>query len=33
MKEDQIKNREFSVDVIIPQYNEKPEVIKPLLVL
>lgn len=31
MREDQIKNREFSVDVIIPQYNEKPEVIKPLL--
>ena len=31
MREDQIKNREFSVDVIIPQYNEKPEVITPLL--
>lgn len=31
MREDQIKNREFSVDVIIPQYDEKPEVIKPLL--
>ena len=31
MREEQIKNREFSVDVIIPQYDEKPEVIKPLL--
>ena len=29
--EEQIKNREFSLDVIIPQYNETEEIIKPLL--
>ena len=28
---EQLKNREFNLDVIIPQYNETEEVIKPLL--
>lgn len=31
LTEDQIKNREFSLDIIIPQYKENENIIKPLL--